>query len=57
MMLRFTADDVIMELADWPDDWRDLDAVQYALLLLDATPPRRRAKGEGPQRRHDDRGE
>jgi hypothetical protein len=28
---------------------------EFALLLLDANPPRRLPKGKGPQRRRDDR--
>jgi hypothetical protein len=44
-----------VDLNDFPDDWKDLDRDQYALLLLDAEPPRRMGKGELPQRRRDDR--
>ena len=47
--------DLVVELLDWPEDWRGLTVVDYALLLLDAEPPRRRAKGDGPQRRGEDR--
>ena len=54
MVLRFTADDIIMELRHWPDDWQSSSVEDFALMLLDATPPRRRKRGEGPQRRHDD---
>ena len=54
MVLRFTAEDIIMELHDWPADWQSSSVADFALMLLDATPPRRRKKGEGPQRRHDD---
>ena len=57
MVLRFTADDLVVELSQWPEDWRDLSATEYAMLLLDANPPRRRKPGEGPQRRHDDHAE
>jgi hypothetical protein len=54
-VLRFTAGDIVVELLEWPENWRDLSVLEYAVLLLDAEPPRRRGKGEGPQRRHDDR--
>lgn len=57
MVLRFTADDIVVELPEWPENWRDATVDEYALLLLDADPPRRRGKGEGPQRRQDDRGD
>ena len=55
MVLRFTAGDIVVELPTWPDDWRTATVKEFALMLLDANPPRRRAKGEGPQRRRDDR--
>ncbi|HEY2066211.1 MAG TPA: hypothetical protein VGG84_09660 [Gemmatimonadaceae bacterium] len=54
-VLRFTADDIVVELEKWPDDWRTATMKDFAVMLLDASPPRRRPKGEGPQRRHDDR--
>ena len=54
MVLRFSADDIIMELHDWPEDWQSSSVEQFALMLLDATPPRRTRKGQGPQRRYDD---
>lgn len=54
-VLRFTADDIVVDLLDWPDEWQSYSMERFALLLLDATPPRRRKKGEGPQRRLDDR--
>lgn len=53
-VLRFTAGDIVVELRKWPENWRDLSVLEYAVLLLDAEPPRRREKN-GPQRRHDDR--
>lgn len=56
-VLRFTAGDIVVELLAWPRDWQDLSVAEYAMLLLDAEPPRRRPKGQGPQRRLDDRGE
>jgi hypothetical protein len=56
LVLRFTADDIVVDLPDWPRNWRDLVAEQYALLLLDAKPPRRPGPGEkAPQRRREDR--
>ena len=54
-VLRFTAGDVVVELTEWNERWRDASMEQYAVMLLDAEPPRRRAKGEGPQRRREDR--
>lgn len=55
MVLRFTTEDIVVELARWPDDWQTATVEQFGLMLLDANPPRRRPKGEGPQRRSDDR--
>jgi len=54
MVLRFTADDIIVELRNWPADWQSASVEDFALMLLDANPPRRRKKGDGPQRRYDD---
>ena len=54
-VLRFTAGDIVVETHEWPEDWHDLSVLEYAVLMLDAEPPRRRKKGEGPQRRRDDR--
>ena len=56
-VLRFTAGDIVVELLEWPEEWKDLSVVDFAVLLLDAEPPRRRAKGQGPQRRLEDRGD
>jgi hypothetical protein len=53
-VLRFTADDVVIDLAAWPVDWKDYTATQYSMLMLDASPPRRIGVA-GPQRRRDDR--
>ncbi|HUQ45397.1 MAG TPA: hypothetical protein VM033_02025 [Gemmatimonadaceae bacterium] len=55
MVLRFTADDIVVELAKWPETWREASVEEFALMLLDANPPRRLPKGKGPQRRQDDR--
>jgi hypothetical protein len=54
-VLRFTAEDIVVELEKWPEDWRTATVKGYALMLLDANPPRLRPRGEGPQRRRDDR--
>jgi hypothetical protein len=53
-VLRFTAEDVVIDLVAWPPDWKDYTATQYAMLMLDASPPRR-VGATGPQRRRDDR--
>jgi hypothetical protein len=53
-VLRFTAEDVVIDLHAWPPDWRDYTPTQYAMLMLDASPPRRVGVA-GPQRRRDDR--
>jgi hypothetical protein len=53
-VLRFTADDVVVDLVAWPPDWKDYTPTQYAMLMLDASPPRR-IGATGPQRRRDDR--
>lgn len=57
VVLRFTAGDSVVDLNDWPADWKDLDRDGFALLLLDAEPPRRLGVGERPQRRREDRPE
>ena len=54
-VLRFTADDIVVELATWPEHWRESSIEEFAMMLLDANPPRRLANGKGPQRRRDDR--
>ena len=53
-VLRFSAGDIVVELLEWPEGWEQLSVAQYAMMLLDAEPPRRR-KAQGPQRRMDDR--
>ena len=53
-VLRFTADDVVIDLHTWPQDWKHYTPTQYAMLMLDASPPRRLGAA-GPQRRRDDR--
>lgn len=55
-VLRFTAGDVVVDLKDVPSDWRELTRDDYALLLLDAEPPRR-LLGPTHQRRRADRPE
>ena len=57
VVLRFTADDIVVELERWPANWRGATVEQFGLMLLDANPPRRLPKGRGPQRRRDDRAE
>jgi hypothetical protein len=54
-VLRFTSGDSVVDLRDWPKDWKELTREDYALLLLEAEPPRRLGPGERPQRRRDDR--
>ena len=54
-VLRFTADDIVVELARWPADWESCSIEEFAIMLLDANPPRRLPKRKGPQRRRDDR--
>jgi hypothetical protein len=53
-VLRFTSDDVVIDLTEWPADWKDYTPTQYAMLMLDAAPPRRPGS-TGPQRRREDR--
>ena len=55
VVLRFTADDIVVDLPRWPENWRDQNMEQYALMLLDADPPRSPGRGRVPQRRRDDR--
>src|SRR5687767_8653389 len=54
-VLRFTAGDSVVDLKDFPPDWKELGRDAYALLLLDAEPPRRLVSGL--QRRRADRPE
>lgn len=54
-VLRFTAGDSVVDLKEWPEEWKQLARDDYALLLLDAEPPRRQGKGKRPQRRKEDR--
>jgi DNA-binding helix-hairpin-helix protein with protein kinase domain len=53
-VLRFTSDDIVIDLTAWPPDWKDYTATQYAMLILDAAPPRPLG-ARGPQRRREDR--
>ncbi|HEY8176781.1 MAG TPA: hypothetical protein VIF32_13860 [Gemmatimonadaceae bacterium] len=56
VVLRFTSADSVVDLKDWPSNWKDLRREEFALLLLEAEPPRRLGPGEKtPQRRRDDR--
>ena len=54
-VLRFTSDDSVVDLTDWPAEWQSMGRDDYALLLLDAVPPRRPGRGSRPQRRLEDR--
>ncbi len=53
-VLRFTTQDIVVELDQWDDGWQNYSREQYAMMLLDANPPRRTGKS-GPQRRASDR--
>ena len=53
-VLRFTADDLVVDLQDYPADWHGSTPERFAMLLLDGYPPRRPERS-GPQRRRDDR--
>jgi hypothetical protein len=53
-VLRFTAGDIVVELNQWPNDWERATVTDFAVMLLDAEPPRRRGT-TGPQRRREDR--
>lgn len=55
VVLRFTSGDSVVDLKDWPADWKNLSREEFALLLLDAAPPRRATPAELPQRRREDR--
>ena len=55
VVLRFTADDIVVDLPKWPATWREASMEQYALMLLDAEAPRRPGTGKAPQRRREDR--
>ena len=55
-VLRFTAGDTVVDLEQFPADWRDFQRDEFALLLLDAQLPRRLGVA-GHQRRRDDRPE
>ena len=54
IVLRFTAGDIVMDLKNWPEDWKSHTRDQYALLLLDANVPRQLKSGEHPGRRRED---
>lgn len=54
VVLRMTADDVVVDVDHWPSHWMGCTPEQFALMLLDAAPPRR-AGHKGPQRRLSDR--
>lgn len=54
-VLRFTTEDIVVDLSKWPLNWQTATVAQFGLMLLDANPPRVRKQGEGPQRRREDR--
>lgn len=54
-VLRFTSGDSVVDLRDWPANWQSMSRDDYALLILDAEPPRRIDATERLQRRRDDR--
>lgn len=54
VVLRLTAEDVVVDVDHWPAHWMDCTPEQFALMLLDAAPPRR-VGNAGPQRRLSDR--
>jgi hypothetical protein len=54
VVLRMTADDVVVDVDQWPAHWMECTPEQFALMLLDAAPPRR-VGNKGPQRRVSDR--
>jgi hypothetical protein len=55
VVLRFTSGDSVVDVKNWPENWKDLSRDEYAVLLLEAEPPRELAPGERPQRRGEDR--
>lgn len=55
VVLRFTSGDSVVDVKEWPSNWKELSRDEFAVLLLDAVPPRRMIPGEEPQRRRDDR--
>src|SRR5437867_9597055 len=54
-VLRFTSGDSVVDLNDWPENWKKLSPEELAVLLLDAEPPRRLERDDRPQRRREDR--
>lgn len=55
VVLRFTTADIVVDLPRWPESWREASVAEFALMMLDADPPRRPGKGQMPQRRREDR--
>lgn len=39
-VLRFTSDDIVLELADWPENWLEVSDEELAALARRANPPR-----------------
>ena len=54
-VLRLTSGDLIVELAEWPANWRTATVEEYAMMLLEGQPPRPQLPAGQPERRWDDR--
>lgn len=55
VVLRFTSGDSVVDVKNWPENWKDLTREEYGVLLLEAQPPRQLGPSERPQRRREDR--
>jgi hypothetical protein len=55
VVLRFTSGDSVVDVKNWPENWKDLSREEYGVLLLEAEPPRQLGPSERPQRRREDR--
>jgi hypothetical protein len=55
-VLRYTAGDIVLDVANWPAYWGKLSREEHALLILDADPPRvtPSSVAGGPRRRRED---
>lgn len=53
-VLRFTAEDVILDLEPVPDDWERCDDMQLAMLVLEASPPAEEPWDRSRERRQGD---
>lgn len=54
-VLRLTSGDLIVELAEWPANWRTATIEEYAMMLLEGHAPRPQLPTGQPGRRWDDR--